>query len=114
MTPAVIATIVTVAVVIGLARLFVRPKRPPTAKFKCARCGTVVLHSARTENAWRGGAKRLFCDVCHRKWLSAQPAKADSTGSGRDRSLVANRGCLGIALFLVACPFALYWVYAYA
>jgi hypothetical protein len=109
-----IATIVIVALLIGVARLFARPKRPPSAKFKCARCGAVELHSERTENAWRGDTKRLFCDSCHRIWLAGQPNRSPAFAAASNKRPSASRGCLGVAILLAVFPFAAYWAYTYA
>jgi hypothetical protein len=108
-----IATIAVVALLIGVVRLLIHPKRPPTAKFKCARCGAVELHSERTENAWRGGTKRLFCDSCHRIWLAGHPNQSTAFGAASNRRSSAGRGCLGVAILLAVFPFAAYWAYTY-
>ena len=105
-SPEVIAAGVVLAVLaIGVARLLTRPRRPQSNAFRCARCGANTRHSPRSELAWRNGAKRLFCDSCHQLWLSAQPSGPRSrAGPGIAAS---NRGCLGVAVLLAACPLAL-------
>jgi hypothetical protein len=114
MSPTLIATIVAVVLLIGIVRLFLGPKLPPASKFKCARCGVVESHNERTEKAWRGGLKAIFCNSCHRKWLAAQPQQRPTSAPGSSRRLAANRGCLGVAILFSLFPLAMYWAYAYA
>jgi hypothetical protein len=104
--PTLIAVIVAVVVCIIILKFLIRPKRPPTASYKCARCGTVARHTERTVEAWRRNASRLYCDVCHRKWLEAQPRQIGTTTFAR-ASGNSNRGCLGILLTLAVIPIAL-------
>src|SRR6266496_4267912 len=104
MSPTAIAIVIGVVLLVGVGRLFFRPRRPPSSTFKCARCGVVARHIDRTETAWRGGAKRLFCDSCHRLWLSAQPARDPSASPLSSNALRSNRGCLSAALILLLLP----------
>ena len=86
---------------------FSRPKRPPTAGFKCARCGKAVRFSVRTEEAWRKGVKRLFCDSCHQMWLKSQPPKSATVGNASARPVATGRGCLSVTVAMLIVPIAL-------
>ena len=102
-----IAILVVAAVVAaGLIGLLFRPKGPPTATFKCARCSVVARHSNRTVNAWKSGAKRMYCESCHREWLRANPGRAVAPSSGR--------GCFAVSLALILIPTGLYFAVLYA
>jgi hypothetical protein len=105
--------VVAAVVLTALVKYFARPKQPPRPTFTCARCSTTARHSERTAEAWRNGAKFLYCDACHRKWLSAQPQ-----ASRADRRAVpagpARSGCLGASLALVLLPTALVALILYA
>jgi hypothetical protein len=105
---------VAAVVVSALVKYLARPKQPPRATFTCARCSTTTRHSQRTVEAWRAGAKRLFCDTCHRKWLTAQPQNSNSVGGRRASAGPARSGCLGISLALVLVPIALVAFVVYA
>src|SRR5690349_16162519 len=110
----IIAILAVIVVLVGLTRLLLRPKRPPSSSFKCARCGVVAGHTERTEGAWRGGAKRLFCDSCHRLWLAAQPAGAAASSQSTHRSQRTKAGCLSVTIVLVVLPLALLLTVVYA
>lgn len=103
-TIAVLAVVVIVA--FGAIRWLLLPKRPRVSAFKCARCGVVARHTNRTEQAWRAGAKRLFCDACHRNWLATRPAASRPVpmprGGGDDR-----HGCLTVVAVLSLVPIAM-------
>ena len=105
-TETTIAIIVGAVIAVGIVGLFVRAKVPPTTSFKCARCGVVARYSERTENAWRSGVKRLYCDSCHRQWLRANPGRAAVHSPGSPRS--SGRGCFTVTLAIVIVPTALY------
>jgi hypothetical protein len=107
MSPATIAIIVVIVTLVGIGSLFFRAKRPPSPTFKCARCGVVARHTDRTEQAWQGGAKRLFCDSCHRIWLSAQPARNSAPPLSLRKPLSSNRGCLSVTVILLVVPLAI-------
>jgi hypothetical protein len=96
-----------------LVRLALRPKQPPTATFKCARCSSISRHNKRTSEAWRRNAKQLFCDVCHRKWLASQPQQVQGSPP-RGAPASSNRGCFGVMLLLALFPFALIAMILYA
>jgi hypothetical protein len=104
MSLTIIAIIAAIVTLVGIGSLFFRAKRPPSPTFKCARCGVVARHTDRTEQAWRSGAKRLFCDSCHRIWLSAQPARNSAPPSSLLRPLSANRGCLNVTVIVLIVP----------
>ena len=110
---------------------------PPDVRFTCAKCSGLFPHTKRTVAAWKNGNRRIFCDDCHRKWLSAQPAGAkparestpvvshaqsgtSSRQSARGHSTSryaggeTRRGCLGATILCVVCPVALLLVVAYA
>jgi hypothetical protein len=107
--------IVVAAIVLSvLVKYLARPKQLPRSTFTCARCSTTTRHSNRTAEAWRNGAKRLYCDSCHRKWLSAQPQAAHGPGGGAVFARPARSGCLGASLVLVLVPFALVAFVLYA
>ena len=107
-----IAIIVVGLIATGVIRLVLRPKMPPTSTFRCARCSTVKPYSERTVRAWRGGAKRLFCDACHQRWLNERHPVA--SGSRASHRVTGNRGCLGVAILLACAPLALLVVLLYA
>ena len=107
-----IATIAALLVLAGIVGLFFRPKRPPTTTFKCGRCGIVARYSQRTEDAWRSGVKRLFCDSCHRQWLRDNPDRAARPHRGNPKT--SGRGCFTVTVALVFVPAALYAIARYA
>ena len=107
--------IVAAAVVLSvLVKYLARPKQPPRSTFTCARCSTTTRYSDRTVEAWRNGAKRLYCDACHRKWLSAQPRTATGPADRVVLARPARSGCLGASLVLVLLPLALVALVLYA
>ncbi len=117
LSPGVIAAIAAAVVVVAVIRWFISsPKLPPQRIFKCSRCSRVSPHSDRTVEAWRRGTKSLFCDSCHRLWLSAQPRQTDSPQLSPSRAFGSsrNRGCLGVTLVLVAVPLAFLFMAIYA
>jgi cold shock CspA family protein len=75
-----------------------RQKKPRDKSFKCARCGTVAGHDARTIQAWNNGFTKLYCRTCHLQWLKDNPQQ--------ENSLIQTRGsgCLGIMALMVAIP----------
>ena len=102
-----------VAVVIVAAALLLffgsRRRRPKEKSFRCARCSTTALHSARTINAWREGKTKFFCGSCHAAWLRSQPMQRGFARAGRERS-----GCLGVLACLVLLPLAsiaMWWLH---
>ena len=111
-TETTIAIIVSMVVLAGILGLFFRPKGPPTKSFKCARCSVVAQHSERTANAWRSGAKRLYCDSCHRQWLRANPERSAQVQRGGART--SGRGCFTVMLALILVPSALFAIARYA
>ena len=113
--PATVFVVVALVLIAFAAiRLLLRPKRPPTAKFKCARCGTVASHTARTEEAWREGMTRLFCDACHQVWLKSKPPRTGPAVGARMRQARANRGCLSAAVVLLLVPTSIFIAVTYA
>jgi len=104
--PTLVAVIVAVVLCIFVIRFLFRPKGPPTASFKCARCGIVARHTERTVEAWRRKANRLYCDACHRKWLETQPRQTGATSFSPATS-GSRRGCLGMLFVLLCVPIAL-------
>ena len=108
---------------------------PATLRFTCARCTEQFNHTKRTLGAWEKGTRRFYCNACHGKWRDAQPippmkgtGAATSGAYGevgrRDEKTAAfgkastrsagpysvaggsGKGCLGVAMLLVAVPFA--------
>src|SRR5215831_8006044 len=104
MSSALIAMAVAALVALTV-RWLLRPKHPPTATFRCARCSVVSRHTARTSEAWRRNAKSLFCDSCHRKWLESQPQQGNAAPHRAPAS--SNRGWLGVVLLIALIPIAL-------
>ena len=141
-----------IAVVVGVALLFfviANTKRrtdssryragdsPPGMRFTCARCSGLFVHTKRTVAAWKVGSRRIFCDDCHKKWRSAQPADTKpKRESAPSRSVAqpmtssrhsvrspapssyadtaSRRGCLGISIICVALPLAVLVVVTFA
>jgi hypothetical protein len=87
---------IAVAVILIAVRLF-SGRRPKEQSFRCSRCSTASLHSARTIEAWRRGKTKFFCNSCHGEWLRNRP---------RDSSPVRNAraGCLSVVVLVVAIP----------
>jgi len=112
-TDAALVAMVVAAIIAGIVRFLFRPKQPPTATFKCARCSSVSRHTKRTAEAWRRDAKRLFCDSCHRKWIKSQPRQSGGASYG-PLNASSNRGCLGVMLLLALFPVALMAIILYA
>lgn len=115
MEPAIIAVIAMIgaALVSFVVRLFLRPKRPPTQSFKCARCSRISRHSERTAEAWRRNVKQLFCDSCHRRWLEAQPRQV-TAGANRPIHASSKSGCFSVLLVLAIVPIVLFALVLYA
>jgi hypothetical protein len=112
-SPTLITVVLAVIFCIVVGGLLLRPKQPPQATFKCARCGSVARHTERTIEAWRRSAKRLFCDSCHRIWLEAQPRQSNGRAYGRVPAS-SGRGCLGVLFVLAFFPIALVFLFLYA
>lgn len=76
-----------------------RQKKPKEKRFTCARCKKISNHDQRTIKAWNNGFLKLYCDICHQKWLVEQPKQTQHTP-------VSSRagGCLGVSAFLVILP----------
>ncbi|MGA7979740.1 MAG: cold shock domain-containing protein [Chromatiaceae bacterium] len=76
-----------------------RQKKPKEKRFICARCKKTSEHDKRTIKAWNNGFLKLYCSVCHKKWLAERWNESQQAS-------VASRGggCLGVTIFLVALP----------
>jgi hypothetical protein len=87
-----VGVIVAGVVVAGLVALLWPKRRPPSPTFTCGRCRKTTRHNHRTEEAWRNGSAKLFCNECHRLWLQSRPQPPREM-----RSASAGRsGCLGV------------------
>lgn len=75
-----------------------RQKKPKDRSFKCARCGTVAGHDARTIQAWNNGFSKLYCRTCHLQWLKDNPQQENNSIQTR------GGGCLGVMALMVAIP----------
>lgn len=105
----IVGVIVAAVVVVGFIALLVPKRRPPSLVFTCARCRRTTRHNHRTEEAWRNGSAKLFCNDCHRLWLQSRPQPPHGM-----RSTSARRsGCLGVVVLAAVVPvgMALTWLY---
>jgi cold shock CspA family protein len=75
-----------------------RQKKPREKSFKCARCGTVAGHDARTTQAWNNGFTKLYCRTCHHQWLKDNPQQENSSIQTQ------GGGCLGVMALMVVIP----------
>ncbi len=76
-----------------------RQKKPKEKRFTCARCRKISHHDKRTIKAWNNGFLKLYCNICHQKWLAEQPKQTQHVPvSGR------AGGCLGVSALLVILP----------
>ena len=111
-------------------------RSPANLNFVCAGCEGRFTHTKRTLGAWEKGARRFYCNACHREWRTSHPAQpAQETGSpviarrpnstrtaesphfagsnlnshsvNRSPRAASGSGCLGVALLLIAIPVAL-------
>jgi len=106
-TPNLIVGIAVVAVVLlAIVAGLLPKKKPPSAVFRCARCGTASRHDDRTTEAWRIGKTKFFCRDCHAKWLQSRPPQEQRSRSGR------ASGCLGVLALFALLPLGglLVWV----
>lgn len=76
-----------------------RQKKPKEKDFACASCKKISPHDKRTITAWNNGFLKLYCSVCHQKWLAEHPKESRQAS-------VSNRGggCLGVLTLLVLLP----------
>src|SRR5512146_376640 len=113
MTPEVIFGIVVASIIVaGLLSGLLPKARPKEKYFRCARCNSLSLHTARTINAWRSNKAKFYCPSCHAVWLASHPSPEQVQATG---PLGAQRsGCLGVVLLAAALPVscALWWLYA--
>lgn len=94
-----IGIIVGVLFVVSLVYRFLGNKKmPPTKVFRCAGCKKNEAYSKRTIEAWRNGYKRIYCNVCHQKWLKNNPNRAKPSAG--------SQGCAVMAICLVSFPIA--------
>jgi hypothetical protein len=96
-TNVLIVAAIAVAGVLVVGRILVGGRRPKQQSFRCSRCSSDSMHSARTIEAWRRGKTKFFCNACHGEWLRTQPRGARSQRDGRS-------GCLGAAVVFIAIP----------
>src|SRR3954463_1965844 len=90
---------IAVAVILVAFRLFGGGRQPKQQSFRCSRCSTAALHTARTIEAWRRGKTKFFCNSCHGEWRRDQPREASPIRGG-------GSGCLGALVVAVAVPAA--------
>lgn len=87
-----------------------RPRGPGNARYVCARCSGEFLHSNRTISAWEKGTKRIFCDGCHKQWISKQPPRPNAESSLRTMRVDAHQGasrpsgCFAVVLLVAIIP----------
>ncbi len=86
--------IIVVAVV-----LLSRQKKPKEKRFTCSRCKKISDHDKRTIKAWNNGFLKLYCNICHRKWLAEQPQQTQHIPVSR-----RGGGCLGVSALLFILP----------
>ena len=98
---------IAVIVVVGSVAQLLPKRKPPSLVFTCARCHKATRYNNRTEEAWRSGNKRLFCNACHHLWLQSRPPQYASTGRS-ERS-----GCLGVVALLALLPVGVTLVLVY-
>lgn len=101
--------LVAIAVVVAAAYLLKGNRRPPTESFSCARCKKQEKYSPRTTEAWRKGFNKIYCQACHKLWLNNNPERKREHRSAAG----AGGGCLGVVVFFMAVPPAVYGVYKY-
>src|SRR5687767_8117234 len=88
---------IIVAITIVALGVFGSGRRPKQQSFRCSRCSTSSLHSARTIGAWRRGKTKFFCNSCHGEGLRTHPHDA-SPARGR------RSGCLSAVVLAVVLP----------
>ena len=92
-------TIPFLVILIIPVALLNRQKKPKEKCFTCARCKKISQHDKRTIKAWNNGFIKLYCSVCHHKWLAEHPKEP--------QQIIAHSrggGCLGIAILLFMLP----------
>jgi len=84
-----------VVLVIAIA-LLCRQKAPNEVHFTCAGCRKTSQHDTRTIRAWNNGFIKLYCSVCHRKWLAEHAMESQNYS-------ISSRGggCLGVLILFV-------------
>ena len=112
----VVATIVVAAIFVVLRsfRGKRQPKHQPKPQlkpqpFRCARCSTNSMHTARTLEAKQRGKTKFFCNSCHGEWLRTQPVNpAPARRSARPHGNVraGRSGCLSAVVIVVVVPTA--------
>jgi hypothetical protein len=96
-TNVLIIAAMAVAAILVVGRFFIGGRRPKQQSFRCSRCNTNAMHSARTIEAWRRGKTKFFCNSCHGEWLRSQPQGARPERDGRS-------GCLGAVVVIIGVP----------
>lgn len=105
----IVGGIVAVVVVVWLIAQLLPKRKPPSLTFTCARCRKTARHNNRTEEAWRNGFQKLFCNECHRLWLQSRPPQQQAyRGTSTGRS-----GCFGVIALaaLVPAGIVVAWLY---
>jgi hypothetical protein len=102
---------VAAAVIVWAVSQLLPKRKPPSLAFTCARCHKTTRHNNRTEEAWRNGSKKLFCNSCHELWLRSRPPQPELQSRGVSSS---RSGCLGVVALLALLPLGimLVWVCA--
>jgi hypothetical protein len=105
----IVGGIVAAVVLVGLIFQLLPKRKPPSVAFTCARCHKTARHNNRTEQAWRNGNQKLFCDECHRLWLQSRPTQQHASG----RPSTGRSGCLGVIALAALLPVGvvLAWLY---
>jgi hypothetical protein len=105
----IVGGVIAAVVVVGLIAQLLPKRKPPSLVFTCARCHKTTRHNNRTEEAWRNGSPKLFCNECHHLWLQSRPQqpralRQSSTGRG---------GCLGVVVLAAALPLGIVFAWLY-
>jgi hypothetical protein len=96
-TNVLIVAAIAVAGIVVVGRLFVGGRSPTQQSFRCSRCSSTSMHTARTIEAWRRGKTKFFCNACHGEWLRTQPREAKQGHGG-------SAGCLSAVVVFLAIP----------
>jgi len=76
-----------------------RQKKPKEKRFSCARCRKDSEYDKRTIKAWNNGFQKLYCSVCHQRWLAEQPSQTQNVSVSSQ-----GRGCFVVSALLAILP----------
>jgi hypothetical protein len=96
-TNVLIVAAIAIVGIVAAGRFFSGGRRPKQQTFRCARCSSNAMHTARTIEAWRRGKTKFFCNSCHGDWLKTQPRDSMPMPAGRS-------GCLGALVIVAVIP----------